>query len=210
VEKYQPPCRSHHLLKLPPHIYYLPKFPSKRRKVNKHGTYISTSQTCDNLVMSIESNPNVTGSPSTPIYFLISGILSTPSTSTIGMPEIPASITTQPVGYTQPIGMNPFRSLFGIPSYNSHSIPSVSNPFSFGIPNMTSQLSSYIPVANVNPSFGPGGMAPPYAPLSFGGGHIPQTNPTFGGLPPFSSEPNPILNAPRWSSQPCCPLYCIG
>jgi hypothetical protein len=49
------------------------------------------------------------------------------------------------------------------------------------MPNIKSQLSSSIPIANVNPSFGPGGMAPPYAPLSFGGAHIPQTNPTVGG-----------------------------
>jgi hypothetical protein len=61
---------------------------------------------------------------------------------------------------------------------------------------MTSQLSSFITAANVNPSFGPRGMAPPYDPLSFGGGHIPQTNPTVGGWPPFSSGPNRSLNAP--------------
>jgi hypothetical protein len=57
-------------------------------------------------------------------------------------------------------------------------------------------------VANANPSFGSGGMAPLYTPLSFGEGDIPQMNPTVGGLPPFSSGPNPSLNAPRWSAQP--------
>jgi hypothetical protein len=77
--------------------------------------------------------------------------------------------------------MNPFRSLFGTLGYNSQSIPSVSNPFSFGMPNMTLQLSFSIPKTNANPSFGHAGMAPPYAPVSFGGGHIPQTNPTVGG-----------------------------
>jgi hypothetical protein len=65
-----------------------------------------------------------------------------------------------------------------------------------------SQLSSFILVTNANPSFGPGRMAPPYAPLSFVGGHIPQTNPTVGGWPPLSSRPNTSFNAPRWSSQP--------
>jgi hypothetical protein len=67
---------------------------------------------------------------------------------------------------------------------------------------MTSQLSSSIPTTNANPSFGPGGMAPPHTPLSFGGGHIPQMNPTVGGQPPFSSGSNPSLNAPGWSTQP--------
>jgi hypothetical protein len=44
--------------------------------------------------------------------------------------------------------MNPFGSLFGTPRYNSQSIPSVSNPLSFGIPNMMSQFSSSIPTTN--------------------------------------------------------------
>jgi hypothetical protein len=57
-------------------------------------------------------------------------------------------------------------------------------------------------MANANPSFGIGGMAPSYGPLSFGGGHIPQMNPTVGGWPPFSSGPNPRLNAPGWSVEP--------
>jgi hypothetical protein len=45
-------------------------------------------------------------------------------------------------------------------------------------------------------------MAPPHAPLSLGGGHISQMNPTVGGQPPFSFGSNPSLNAPRWSTQP--------
>jgi hypothetical protein len=57
-------------------------------------------------------------------------------------------------------------------------------------------------VTNANPSFGPMGMAPPHAPLSLGGGHIPQKNPMVGGQPPFSSGSNPSLNAPGWSTQP--------
>jgi hypothetical protein len=50
---------------------------------------------------------------------------------------------------------------------------------------MTSQFSSSIPVNNTNPSIGPGGMAPLHIPLSFGGAHIPQMNPTVGSQPPF-------------------------
>jgi hypothetical protein len=139
MEKDHLPRRSHHFLKLPPHLESLLKFPSKRRKVSKCGTYISTSQTCDYLVMSIESNPNDTGSPLTPIPSVISGIPSNPSTTMVGVLKIPIPITTQLVVSTRPIGMNLFGSLFGTPGYNSQPIPSVSNPFSFGMPNMTSK-----------------------------------------------------------------------
>lgn len=64
------------------------------------------------------------------------------------------------------------------------------------MPNMTSQLASCIPTTNANPSFLPGGMAPSYDPLSFGGSHVPQVNPTVGGWPPFSFGSNTSLNAP--------------
>jgi hypothetical protein len=100
------------------------------------------------------------------------------------------------MGSTQPIGTNPFGSPFGMLGYNSQSIPSVFNPFYFGMPNMMSQLSSSIPTTNENLIFGPGGMAPLYAPLSFCEGHIPQTNPMVGGWNYFSSRSNPSLNDP--------------
>jgi hypothetical protein len=101
---------------------------------------------------------------------------------------------------TRTIQMNPFRYLFGMPGYNSQSRPYVSNPFSFGMPNMMSQISSSIPTTNANPSFGPGGMAPLHIPLSFGGVHIPQMTPTVGGQPPFSFVSNRSFNAPGWST----------
>jgi hypothetical protein len=50
---------------------------------------------------------------------------------------------------------------------------------------MMSQISSSILATNSNPNFGPRGMAPPHAPVSFGGGHIPQMNPTVGSQNPF-------------------------
>jgi hypothetical protein len=100
VEQDQLPSRSHRLLKLPPHLESLLKFPSKRRKFNKHGTYISTSRTCDYPAMSTESKSNVTESPSTPISSVISGIPSTPSTLMVGVIEIPTSTATQPVDST--------------------------------------------------------------------------------------------------------------
>jgi hypothetical protein len=135
--------------------------------------------------MSTESSPKDTGSPSTPIPTVVNGVPSTPSTTMVVVPEVPILTPIRPVVATQPIVTNPFGSLFGTPGYNSQSIPSVSNPFSFGMPNMTSQLSSSIPATNANPSLGPGGMAPPHTPLSFGGSQIPQMNPTVGGQPPF-------------------------
>jgi hypothetical protein len=187
------------LLKLPPH---LESFPSKRRKVIKRGTHTSTYQTCDYTIMSTESSLKDTGSPSTPIPYVVNGTPSTPSTTMVVVSEVPVITPIRPVVATQPIVTNPFGSLFGMPRYNAQSIPSVSNPFSFGMPNMTSQLSSSIPMNNTNPSIGPGGMAPLHIPLSFGGAHIPQMTPTVGSQPPFPPGSNPSLNAPGWSTQP--------
>jgi hypothetical protein len=145
---------------------------------------------------------NDIGSPLTPIPFVINLIPSTPLDKMIGVTKIHVPTVTQHVVSTQPIETNPFKSLFGTPRYNSQSIPSVSSSFSFGMPNMISQLSSSIETTNANSSFGPGGMTPLHAPLSFGGGHIPQMNPTVGGQPPYYSRSNPSINAPRWSTQP--------
>jgi hypothetical protein len=114
VEKYQPPFRSRRLLKLPPHLDPLLKMPSKRRRVNKFGTYISTSQTRDHPVMNYESDLNVSGSPSNSFSSMISGIPSTPSSSMVWVPEVPASCATQLVSSTRTTRMNPFRSLFGM------------------------------------------------------------------------------------------------
>jgi len=173
VDQDQPPHKSRCLLKFPPHLDPLLKFPSKRHRFNIYSTYISTSQTRDHPVMSTKLDLNVSGSSSTPTSFVISGIPSTPSSLMVRVLEAPTSSATQPMSSTGPIGMNPFRSLFGTPSHNSQSIPSAYNPFTFGMPKMTSQLSSSVPTSNVNTSFGSRGMDPPYSPFSFGGGHIP-------------------------------------
>jgi hypothetical protein len=69
------------------------------------------------------------------------------------------------------------------------------------MPDIASQLSSSISTTNVNPSFGSGGMMDTYVPFSFGGGHIPQDNPIFGGWNPLSSGPNPSFNALGWGAQ---------
>jgi hypothetical protein len=55
---------------------------------------------------------------------------------------------------------------------------------------MNSHLSSFVSSSHVNPSFGSGGMTPPYTPFSFGGGNIPQPTPMVGGWNHPSSRPN--------------------
>jgi hypothetical protein len=115
--------------------------------------------------------------------------------------KVPVITPIQRVVATQTIVTNPFGSLFGMPGYNSQYIPFVSNPFSFGMSNMTLQLASSIPMNNTNPSIGLRGMAPPHILLSFGGAHIPQTTPTIGIQPPFHPRSNPSLNASGWSNQ---------
>jgi hypothetical protein len=51
------------------------------------------------------------------------------------------------------------------------------NPFSYGMPNLTSHFLITIPVVGPNTSFVLGGTTPPYTPFPFGGSHIPQKNP---------------------------------
>jgi hypothetical protein len=143
------PRRSCRLLKLPPHIESLP---SKRCKVIKCGTHTSTYHTCVYTSMSTESSQKDTRSPSTPIPTVVNGTPSMPSTTTVVVLEVLIITPIRPVVSTQTIVMNPFGSLFGSPRYNSQSIPTTSNPFSYGMPNLTSQLSSSIPVTNTNPS----------------------------------------------------------
>jgi hypothetical protein len=86
--------------------------------------------------------------------------------------------------------------------YNDEYIPSASNPLSFGMSNMTSQILSSILVNNTNPSIGPRSMDHLYIPLSFGGSHIPKMNPMVGSQPPFHPGSNPSINASGWSNQP--------
>jgi hypothetical protein len=106
MDQYQRPHWSRRLLKLPPHLDPLPKFSSKRHRVNKSGTYISTSQTHDKPVMSTESDSSISETPSTPFSSMISGISSTPSSSMVWVPKVPAYSATQPLSYSRPIVMN--------------------------------------------------------------------------------------------------------
>jgi hypothetical protein len=143
------PHRSHRLLNLPPH---LESFPSKRHKFIKLGTHTSTYHTCDHTCMINESSQKDIGIPSTPIPSVFNGTLLTPSTTMIVVPEVLIITPIQPVVATQLIVTNPFGCLFGMLGYNAQTILLVSNPFSFGMPNMTTQISSSIPSNNINPS----------------------------------------------------------
>jgi hypothetical protein len=85
-----------------------------------------------------------------------------------------------------------------------------SSPFSYGMPNFTSQFSNTIPAVGPNASIGLGGTTPPYTPFLFGGSHIPQTNPNIGGIPAFNPESNPVtvwVEQPTWRTNfKLCPI----
>jgi hypothetical protein len=183
MEPDQLPRRSRRLLQLPPSFE---SFPSKRHRVIKCGTHTSTYQTCDSTRMSTELSHQDTGSPSTPTPTIVNGTPSTPSTTMVVMSGEPIITVARPIVNTQPISMNLFGSLGHSPGYNVQSIPMASSPFSYGMPNFTSQFSNSIPVVGPNASIGLGGTTPPYTPFSFGGTQVPQTTPTMGGIPSFN------------------------
>jgi hypothetical protein len=201
LEQYHPPHRSLHLLKFLPCLDPLPKSSSKMHRFSKHGAYISTFRARGHSAMSTELDMNVSGSPLTPLSSVISGVPSTLLSLVVWMLEAPLSSATQPMSFARPMGTNPFVFLCGMSNHDSQSIPSASNPFYFGILDMTSHFSSSVSTNNMNPSFGYGGTTPPYVPFSFGGGHIPEVTPTVGVWNPPSSRPNPSFNAPGWSAQ---------
>jgi hypothetical protein len=74
------------------------------------------------------------------------------------------------------------------------------SPFSYGMPNFTSQFLNSIPVAGPNASVGLGGNTPPYTPFSFGGSQIPQMTPNMGGMLAFNLGSNPPTSG--WNGQP--------
>jgi hypothetical protein len=110
--------------------------------------------------------------------------------------EFPIINPVHPIVNAQPIAMNPFGSLYHSLGYNIQSIPTTSIPFSYGMPNFTSQFSSSIPTCNPNTDIGLEGMDPPHTPFLFSGAQITQMTPTVGGLPPFHLGSNPGPNAP--------------
>jgi hypothetical protein len=140
-------------------------FPSKRRRVITRGTHTSTTQTCDSTRMSIEPGLQNSGSPSTPISTVVNGTPSTPTTPMVVVQEEHIITMGRPIVNTHATTSNPFGSLGHSPGYNIHSIPMDSSPFSYGMPNFTSQFSNSIPAVGPNASVGLGGSTPPYTPF---------------------------------------------
>jgi hypothetical protein len=66
---------------------------------------------------------------------------------------------------------------------------------------MSSHLPSFVSSSYVNPSFGSGGMKPPFSPFSFGGSHIPQPTLMVGGWNLHSYESNHSFTFPGASAQ---------
>jgi hypothetical protein len=130
--------------------------PSKRRRVITHGTHTSTAQTFDSTRMSTEPGLQNSGSASTPIPTVVNDTPSTHATSMVVVPEAPIITMARPIVNAHATASNPFGSLGHSPSYNVQSIPMASNPFSYGMPNFTSQFSNSIPVASPNASVGVG------------------------------------------------------
>jgi hypothetical protein len=190
MESDQLPRKSHWLLQLPP---VFESFPSKRCRVINSGTHTSTFQTCDPARMSTESSLHNTGISSTPNTTIISGTPSTPATSTVAVLEAYTGTMAQPIVNSSSLSSNPFGGFDHLPSYNVQTIPMASIPFSYGMPNFTSQFSTAMPVIGHNSSLGLGGTTPPYTPSPFGGSHIPQANPNLGSVPILNPRYNPSM-----------------
>jgi hypothetical protein len=118
-----------------------------------------------------------------------------------GSPVTPSVSATQPMVFAQSMGTNPFVFPIGTSNHDTQTMPWASNNFSFGMPDMSSHLSSSVLLSSMNPSFGFGGMMPPYSSFSFDGGHIPQSNITVGGWNPPSAIPNPSFTFSGASAQ---------
>jgi hypothetical protein len=149
--------------------------------------------------MSTEPSLQNTRIPSTPIPTIVNGTPSNPATSMVVVPVVPIITMAQPIVNAQATASNPFGCLGHSPSYNAQSIPMASSPFSYGMPNFTSQFSNSIPTAGPNASVGIGGSTPPYIPFSFGGSQIPQMTPNMGGILAFNTGSNPPTSG--WNNQ---------
>jgi hypothetical protein len=94
--------------------------------------------------------------------------------------------TTQPMVFSHSTGTNTFVFPSGTSNHDTQPIPWASNPFSFGMSDMSSHFLSFVSSSYVNHSFGSGGMIPPFSPFLFFGGHIPQPTLMVGGWNPPS------------------------
>jgi hypothetical protein len=113
--------------------------------------------------------------------------------------EVPIINMAQSIVNSQDTSLNPFGSLSHSPGYNVQSILMASSPFSYGMPNFTSQFLNSIPAIGPNDSIGIRGSTPPYTRFSFGGSQIPKMTPNMGGIPTFNLGSNPPTSG--WNSQ---------
>ena len=74
----------------------------------------------------------------------------------------PLVSATQPMVFSHSMGMNPFVFLSGTLNHDTHPIPWASNHFSLGMLDTYSHFPSSVSSSYVNPSFGFGGMMPPF------------------------------------------------
>ena len=105
----------------------------------------------------------------------------------------------RPVVNASSLASNPFGGFGHSSSYNVQTIPMATSPFSYGMPNFTSQSSTAIPAASRNASLGLGGTTPPYTPFPFGSSHVPQVNPNVGSVPFPTPGSNPSMTG--WKNQ---------
>jgi hypothetical protein len=150
--------------------------------------------------MSIESSLQNTGSSSTPIPTIVNGTPSTLAATTVAVSDAYTGTMSRPVLNASSLASNHFGGFGHSPSYNVQSIPMTSSPFSYGMPSFTSQFLIAIPAVGLNSSLRLGGTTPPYTPFSFGGSHIPQTNPNVGSVHVLEPRSNPSTIG--WNNPP--------
>jgi hypothetical protein len=190
MESDQLPRRSRRLLQLPSVFKFLP---SKRRRVIRIGTHTFTFHTFGSTRMSTKSSLQNTWISLTPNPTIVNGTPSTPAAATVTVLETYTSTMARPVVNYSSLASNPFGGFGHSSSYNVQTIPMASIPFSYGMPNFTSQFSTAIPAVGPNTSFGIVGTTPPYTHFPFGGSHIPQVNLNVGSVPILNPRSNPFM-----------------
>jgi hypothetical protein len=99
-----------------------------------------------------------------------------------------------PIPWSLLISWEQIHSCFpsGMQNHDTQSTPWAYNNISLGIPKISSHFPSSPSPSYMNPSFGLGGMMPPFSTFLFDGSHIPQSTLMVGGwnLPPHGSNPS--------------------
>jgi hypothetical protein len=82
-----------------------------------------------------------------------------------GAPVTPSISVTQLMVFSHSMGTNPYCISNGMPNHDTQPIPWASNHFYHGMLDMSLHFPSFVSSSYVNPSFGSGGMMPPYSPF---------------------------------------------